>query len=58
MSSGIPLRVTAMPVKTARTLNQQIDRRQIAYEDIEIQIERLLDHLGRNQYPARTLLSR
>ena len=39
-----------MTVQPAGTLNQKIDRRHVRDHDVEVQVEALLDNLGRDDY--------
>jgi hypothetical protein len=37
-----------MPVQAAQPLEHQIDRRQISHHEVEVHVQRLLNHLGGN----------
>ena len=39
-------------VQATRTLDQHIDWREVADHCVEVEIQRLLHHLGRNQHPV------
>src|SRR5271157_2149702 len=51
----IRAKAAVMPVQAARTLNGEVDGSEICHHRVEIEIERLLDDLRRNDNPSKPL---